>query len=192
MMGNKVAADFHKQITLLNFNKFQFNEIKNALNRFSTNSLHREMTSWQKNCKPSLGSGVTTVWRRRQSSNKSADLNTVSGRSRHQTTHQALTFSVTAQQRKNNVPKTVLWHHRAEFEQANAALTKHQLEYNGRRNETSDNQSVIYLVKDTTTTWEKRCKDCFPDVMELTMSRKTPAEQQTTYCFVNLVGCVQW
>ena len=29
------------------------------------------------------------------------------------------------------------------------------------------------------------------DVMELTMSRKTPAEQQTTYCFVNLVGCVQ-
>ena len=36
MMGNKVG-DFHKQITLLNFDKFQFNEINNALNRFSKN-----------------------------------------------------------------------------------------------------------------------------------------------------------
>ena len=37
LMGNK-AVDFHKQITLLNFNKFQFNKINNALNRFSTNA----------------------------------------------------------------------------------------------------------------------------------------------------------
>ena len=36
MMGNK-ASDFQKQITFLNFNKFQFNQINNALNRFSTN-----------------------------------------------------------------------------------------------------------------------------------------------------------
>ena len=38
MMGNKVI-DFQKYITLLNFNKFQFNEINNALNRFSINVL---------------------------------------------------------------------------------------------------------------------------------------------------------
>ena len=44
MMGNKVA-DFHKQITLLNFNKFQFNEINNALNRFSTNALLKKLLS---------------------------------------------------------------------------------------------------------------------------------------------------
>ena len=36
MMGNK-ASDFQKQITFLNFNKFRFNQINNALNRFSTN-----------------------------------------------------------------------------------------------------------------------------------------------------------
>ena len=36
MMGNK-ASDFQKQITFLNFDKFQFNQINNALNRFSTN-----------------------------------------------------------------------------------------------------------------------------------------------------------
>ena len=36
MMGNK-AADFNKYITLLNFNKFQLNEMNNALYRFSTN-----------------------------------------------------------------------------------------------------------------------------------------------------------
>ena len=37
MMGNK-PADLSKQVTLLNFNQFQFNEINNALiNRFSTN-----------------------------------------------------------------------------------------------------------------------------------------------------------
>ena len=36
MMGNK-TADFHKQITLFNINKFQFNEKNNALNRFPTN-----------------------------------------------------------------------------------------------------------------------------------------------------------
>ena len=35
-MGNK-ASDFQKQITFLNFDKFQFNQINNALNRFSTN-----------------------------------------------------------------------------------------------------------------------------------------------------------
>ena len=74
----------------------------------------------KKKCKPSLGSGVKTVWRTLQSSNKNADLNTVSGWSRHQITHQALTCSVTAQKRKNNVTNTILWHHCADFEQANA------------------------------------------------------------------------
>ena len=44
MMGNKVA-DFHKQITLLNFNKFQFNEINNALNRFLTNAFVKKLLS---------------------------------------------------------------------------------------------------------------------------------------------------
>ena len=34
MLGIK-AADFYKQITLLNFNEFQINEISNVLNRFS-------------------------------------------------------------------------------------------------------------------------------------------------------------
>ena len=38
MIGNK-TDDFHKQIILLNFNKFQFNEINNTLNGFSTNAL---------------------------------------------------------------------------------------------------------------------------------------------------------
>ena len=38
MIGNK-TDDFHKQIILLNFNKFQFNEINNTLNGFSTNVL---------------------------------------------------------------------------------------------------------------------------------------------------------
>ena len=33
-LGNKLA-DFHKQMTLLKFNKFQFSGINNALNRFS-------------------------------------------------------------------------------------------------------------------------------------------------------------
>ena len=36
MMSNK-AAGFRKEITLLNFNKIQFNVINNALNRFSAN-----------------------------------------------------------------------------------------------------------------------------------------------------------
>ena len=73
-----------------------------------------------------------------------------------------------------------------------SVLTKHQPEHNDRRSETSDNQSAIYPLKDTTTTWEKRSKDCFPDVMELTLSRKTPVGRKTTYCFVNSSGCVQW
>ena len=38
MIGNK-TDDFHKQIILLNFNKFQINEINNTLNGFSTNVL---------------------------------------------------------------------------------------------------------------------------------------------------------
>ena len=76
-------------------------------------SLHSEMMSVTfkaktKKCKPSLGPGLKTVWRRLPSSNKNADANTVSGQSRHQTTHQSLTCSMTAQQCKNNVPKTVL------------------------------------------------------------------------------------
>ena len=54
MMGNKVA-DFHKQITLLNFNKFQFNEINNSLNRFSTNAFLKKLLSLLK----SLGENTT-------------------------------------------------------------------------------------------------------------------------------------
>ena len=155
-------------------------------------SLHSEMTSVTfkaktKKCKPSLGLGVNTVWRRLQSSNKNADPNTVSGQSRHQTTHQALTCSMTAQQHKNKSDTTVL-----SLSKQILVLTKHQREHDDRRNETSDNQSVIYSLKDATTTWEKRSKDCLPDVMETSLSRKTSAEQQTTYCFVNLSGCVQW
>ena len=129
----------------------------------------------QKKCKLSLGPGVKTVWRRLQSSNKNADPNTVSGQSRHQTTHQVLTCSMTAQQHKNNSDTTVL-----SLSKQMPVLTKHQPEHNDRRNETSDNQSVIYSLKDATTTWEKRSKDCLPDFMEISLSRKTSAEQQTT------------
>ena len=149
-------------------------------------SLHSEMTSvtfkakTKKKCILSLGPGVETVWRRLQSSNKNANPNTVSGQSRHQTTHQALTCSVTAQQHKNS-DITVL-----SLSKQKPVLKKHQPEYNDRRNKTSGSQSVIYPLKDATTTWEKRSKDCFPDVIELTQSRKTPARQQTSYCFVNL------
>ena len=173
-----------------NFNNFQCNEINNALNRFLTNVFAqwndvRTFKAKTKKCKPSLGPGVKTVWRRLQSSNKNID--PVSGQSRHQTTHQALTCSMTAQQHKNNSDTTVL-----SLSKQMPVLTKHQPEHNDRRNETSDNQSVIYSLKDATTTWEKRSKDCLPDVMETSLSRKTSAEQQTTYCFVNLSGCVQW
>ena len=93
---------------------------------------------------------------------------------------------MTAQQHKNNSDTTVL-----SLSKQMSVLTKHQLEHNDRRNETSDNQSVIYPLKDATTTREKRSKDCFPAVTELTLSKKTPAGQQTTYCFVNSLGCVQ-
>ena len=155
-------------------------------------SLRSEMTSVTfeaktKKCKPSLGLGVNTVWRRLQSSNKNADPNTVSVQSRYQTAHQALTCSMTAQQHNNNSDTTGL-----SLSKQMPVLTKHQPEHNDRRNETSDNQSVIYSLKDATTTWEKRSKDCLPDVMEISLSRKTSAEQQTTYCFVNLSDCVQW
>ena len=71
-------------------------------------------------------------------------------------------------------------------------LTKHQPKPNDRWNKTSGNQSVIHPLKDTTTTWEKCSKDSFPDVMELTPSNKTSAGQQATYCFANLLGCVEW
>ena len=138
----------------------------------------------QKKCKLSLGPGVKTVWRRLQSSNKNADPNTVSGQSRHQTTHQVLTCSMTAKQHKNNSVVSL--------SKQMSVLTKHQPEHNDRRNETSDNQSVIYSLKDGTRKWEKRSKDCLPDVMKISLSRKASAEQQTTYCFVNLLGCVQW
>ena len=87
---------------------------------------------------------------------------------------------MTAQQHKNNSDTTVL-----SLSKQMPVLTKHQLEHN----ETSDNQSVIYSLKDAKTL-EKRSKDCLSDVMEIFLSRKT-AEQQTTYCFVNLSGCVQ-
>ena len=156
-------------------------------------SLHSEMTSvtfkakTNKKCKPSLGPGLKTVWRRQQSSNKNADPNTVSGQSRHQTTHQALMCSMTAQQHKKNSDTTVLG-----LSKQMPVLTKHQPEHNDMQNETSDNESVIYSLKDATKMWEKRSKDCLPDVMEISLSRKTSAEQQTTYCFVNLLGCVQW
>ena len=140
----------------------------------------------QKKCKPLLGPGIKMVWRRLQSSNKNADPNTVSGQSRHQTNHQSLTCSMTAQHYKNNSDTTVL-----SLSKQMYVLTKYQPEHKDKRNKTSDNQSVIYLLKDATTTWEKRCQDCFPDVIELTLSKKTPAGQQTTYCFVNFSGCVQ-
>ena len=76
-------------------------------------SLHSEMTSVTfnaetKKCKPSSGPGVKTVWWRLQSSNKNADPDTVSDQSKHQTTHQALTCSMTAQQHKNNSDTTEL------------------------------------------------------------------------------------
>ena len=139
----------------------------------------------QKKCKPSLGPGVKTVWRRLQSSNKNID--PVSGQSRHQTTHQALTCSMTAQQHKNKSDTTVL-----SLSKQILVLTKHQREHDDRRNETSDNQSVIYSLKDATTTWEKRSKDRLPDAMKISLNWKASGEQQTTYCFVNLSGCVQW
>ena len=137
----------------------------------------------QKKFKPSLGPGVKTVWHRLQSSNKNTDLNTVSGQSRHQTTHQALTCPKTTQQHRKNFDTTVL-----SLSKQMPVLMKYQPEHNGRRNKTLDNQSVIYPLKDATTTWGRRSKDCFPDVIELTVTRKTPAWQQTTYCFVNSFG----
>lgn len=45
MMGNNNPVDFHKQITLLDFKKGQFNRTNNALIRSSTMDLHSEMTS---------------------------------------------------------------------------------------------------------------------------------------------------
>ena len=140
-----------------------------------------------KKCKPSLGPGIKMVWCRLQSSNKNTDPNTVSSQSRHQSTHQALTCSMTAQQHKNNTDTTVL-----SLSKHMPVLTKHQPEHNDRWNKTSDNQLIIYMLKDATTTWEKRSKDCFPHVIGLTLSKKTPAGQQTTYCFINFSGCVQW
>ena len=65
-------------------------------------------------------------------------------------------------------------------------LTKRQPERSERPSETLDHQSVIYPLKDTTATSGKLSKDYFSDVMELTLSGKTPAGQQTTYRFVNL------
>ena len=123
-------------------------------------SLHKEMTSVTfktktKKYRPPLGPGVTTVWRRLQSSNKNVNPNTVSGQSRHQTTHQVLTCSMTAQQHKSNSDTTVL-----SLSKQKPVLTKHQPEHNDRWNETSDNESVIYPLKDATRTWEKRSKDC--------------------------------
>ena len=94
---------------------------------------------------------------------------------------------MTAQQLKSNSDTPVL-----SLSKQMPVLTEHQPEHNDRRNETSDNQSAIYPLKDATTTWEKRSKYCFLDVMKLTLSRKFPAEQQTAYYFVNLSGWVQW
>ena len=135
-------------------------------------SLHKEMTSVTfktktKKYRPPLGPGVTTVWRRLQSSNKNVNPNTVSGQSRHQTTHQVLTCSMTAQQHKSNSDTTVL-----SLSKQMPVLTKHQPEHNDRRSETSDNQPVIYSLKDATTTWEKRSKDCLPDAMEISLAGK--------------------
>ena len=81
----------------------------------------------QKKCKPLLGPEVEIVWRRLQSSNKNANLNTVSGQSRHQTIFQALTCSVTAQQHKSNSDTTVL-----SLSKQKPVLTKHQPEHNDR------------------------------------------------------------
>ena len=70
-------------------------------------------------------------------------------------------------------------------------LTKHQAGQNDKLNEISDNPSVIYPLKDTSTALEKRSKDHFSDAMELTLSMKIHAGQQTTYCYVTRSGCVQ-
>ena len=112
-------------------------------------SLHRKWRQWRsklkqkKNCKPSLGPGVKTAWRRLQSINKNADPNTVLGQFRHQTTHQTFMCSVTAQQYKNSSDITVLI-----LSPQMPVLTKHQPEHYDRRNETSDNWSIIYPLKD--------------------------------------------
>ena len=82
---------------------------------------------------------------------------------------------MTAQQHKNNSDTTVL-----SFSKQMPVLTKRQPEHNDKRNEESDNESVIYWLKDAITTWEKRSKDCLPYVMEISQSRKTSAEQQAT------------
>ena len=112
-------------------------------------SLHRKMTTvtfkakTKKNCKPSLGPGVKTVCRRIRSINKNADPNRVLGQSRHQTTHQAFTCSVTTQQYKNSSDITVLI-----LTPQMPVLTKHQPEHYDKRNETSDNRAIIYPLKD--------------------------------------------
>ena len=131
-------------------------------------SLHNEIMSVMfkaktKNCKPLLGLGVKMVWHKLQSSNKNADWNTVDWcQSRHQSTDQALTCSMTAQQHKNNSDTTML-----SLSKQMPVLMKGQPEHNDRQNETSDNQSVIYPLKDATTTWEKHSKDCFPEKLLL-------------------------
>ena len=70
-------------------------------------------------------------------------------------------------------------------------LTKYWPEHTDRPNETSDNQPVIYPLKGTTITLEKRSKNGFSDVMELTLGRNIPTGQQTTYCFVNVSSFLQ-
>ena len=57
------------------------------------------------------------------------------------------------QQRKNNVPKTFFWHYYVDLEQANAYIDKTptRRQWHGKLNETSDNPSVIYPLKGTTT-----------------------------------------
>ena len=138
----------------------------------------------------SLRPGIKTVWLRLQCSNKTLTRN-VPGRSRHQITHQALMCSMAAQERKKNFPKTVFWHFCVDFEQANTCIDKHLLEHNDMPNETSDNQSAIYPLKNNTINVELTLTRKTPTGQKRTYwTRKTPAGQQTTYCFVNLSGCV--
>ena len=140
----------------------------------------------QKKCKPSLGPGVKTVWRRLQSSNKSwpkHSFRLVQTPDNPSGTY-VLNDSAATQEK--------LWHHCAQFEQANACIdetsarTWWQVKQDIR-------QAIRHLLAQRChSNMRKRSKDCLPDVMEISLSTKTSAEQQTTYCFVKLSGCVQW
>ena len=103
-------------------------------------------------CKPWLGPGVKTVWRRLQSSNKTltrtqfqvdTDTRQPIRHLRAQSQHNKV--RTTFQRRFSDTIVLTL-------SKQMPVLTKHQPEHNDRPNGTSDDQSVIYPLKDTTTT----------------------------------------